>query len=69
MEMAAVLEEAPFTLTTKVTVISSASYLGLYAITQLDNIKATFLRVFIFLLLYSLSLLSLLECFLSKFFA
>lgn len=71
MEMAGVLEEASFSLTTKVTVISSASYLGLYVITQLYIIKAIsfFAVFFIFPLLHSLSLLSLLECFLSKFFA
>lgn len=73
MEMAGVLEEASFSLTTKVIVISSASYLGLYVITQLYIIKATtfffFFSFFIFPLLHSLFLLSLLECFLSKFFA
>lgn len=55
MEMAGVLEEASFSLTTKVTVISSASYLGLYVITQLYIIKAiSFFAVFLFSLFFIL---------------
>lgn len=49
VEMASVLEEASFSLTTKVTVISTASYLGLCAITQLDIAKATVCSEFFFI--------------------